>query len=168
MALDPNSAELGFYTIMSRPCAMLGGRRGAKRLHKEVNKVAAANVQFGLFTYTDGQSRSWTIRCDKVWGNNANSGLAALANPPAPRMPHFSKRYHCRYALFYDPATLRTIRKVAGNLTSAAATGVLAGNTFTYSREEPGEAAAVVYNWYGLYPEHLPGTKPGVNFPEHA
>src|ERR1051325_1525537 len=124
--------------------------------------MAATNVQFGLFTYTDDGGVSWTVRCDKAWGNNADSGLTAFA-ADQPRMEYKSKRYHPRYAILTDLTTGRSTRRICG--TTACDAWAEAGYTTTIG--EPGLAGAVTYTRTGRYAEHKPQDKSAPNFPEH-
>src|SRR5260370_38045540 len=65
------------------------------------DSMAAEQVQFDYFQYTDNDGHHWTVRCDQDWGNNTDSGLAAAVDGD-PKLQFVSKRFHGRYAILQD------------------------------------------------------------------
>jgi hypothetical protein len=90
--------------------------------------MAAEQISFGRFRYTDDDGHFWTVRCDIDWGNNADSGLSAAVDGD-PVLQYVSKRFHPRYAILQDTSgsSLRVTRRVCGTVGCTAYSGVNAG-----------------------------------------
>lgn len=132
----------------------------------------ANQVQYGLFQYTDELSRRWTIRCDREWGANPDSGLGAWS-PRDARFGYFSKRYHPRYAILQDPVTGRVTRRICGTNDCMAYAGANAGGVagvgndrYELSIPVMGGGGNVTYQRIDQYPENRPAEKEPRNFPE--
>jgi hypothetical protein len=74
------------------------------------------------FTYVDNGGKSWNKRGVQDTAINAIDGSAPL-NAANSVWPFESRRFHVRKAVFYDPATFRTVRIII--YTQAAMTTIL-------------------------------------------
>lgn len=101
-----------------------------------------ANQQnYQVFTYIDDDARNWNKRGELDAATNALDGSTALT-AGAPTWPAQSRRYHTRFAIFYDPTTFRTKRVVVYTPTAFAA---ITGTT-TLAVNVPGNTAPVTYS----------------------
>lgn len=136
--------------------------------------MAVDQIEYKLYQYTDDDTRTWTVRCDKTWGDNAESGLGT-ANDADPRFSYFSRRYHPRYIILSDVTTGRKTRRVCGTNDCTAYSGVNAGGIahvgdtkFEVSLPIPGSASAVTYKRVKRWGENKPSNDTIRNYPEHA
>jgi hypothetical protein len=136
--------------------------------------MAAEQIQYGLFHYTDDNSHGWTVRCDRDWGTNADSGLSAQVDGEK-RFEYFSKRFHPRYAILSDSTTGRKTRRICGTNDCTAYAGVNAGGIahvgdtrYELQVPVPGLAGTVTYKRVKRWPENLPSDEQPRNFDDHA
>lgn len=75
-------------------------------------------TDFKWYRYTDDDGNFWSVKADKTWGDNAESGLAAFNDAD----PVFikSRAHHPRYIELIEPATGRTTTRVVGTLAADA------------------------------------------------
>ena len=103
--------------------------------------MAANQVNFQVFSYTDDNAAVWNKRGEMDTAVNAIDGSTTLT-PGSPLWPAESRRYHTRKAIFQDPTTFRTKRIV---VYTPAAFAALTGAS-TLAVNVPGNTAAVTYN----------------------
>lgn len=77
-------------------------------------------VDFKWYTYVDNNGQNWSMKVDKTWGDNAESGFTAH-NAGFPAWPE-GGFYRCRKAVFQDPVSGRTTTRRCGSATSPALT----------------------------------------------
>lgn len=113
--------------------------------------MAANQINFQVFTYTDDNGAVWNKRGELDTAVNALDGSTALT-AGARVWPARSRRYHTREALFGDPTTFRTKRVVV--FTTAAFAALTGASTLAVN--VPGNVAAVTYNLIAKIGEKQP------------
>lgn len=90
--------------------------------------MAAEQISFGWFQYTDNDGHHRSVRCDLDWGNNADSGLGDVVDGD-PILTYVSKRQHPRYVVLTDTSggSGRSTKRVCGTKDCTAYAGVNAG-----------------------------------------
>jgi hypothetical protein len=107
-------------------------------------------IDFEWFRYTeDNGTTFWSVKTDKDWGGNAQSGLAPFnaADPVWPR----STRYRLRKCVLQDPVSTRRTERVLG--TAAAPAGVPGTIVVTVAR---GNNGAYTLSSLGCVPQKKP------------
>jgi hypothetical protein len=118
-------------------------------------------IDYKWYRYTDNDGRTFAVKQDKTWGDDADSGLAAF-NTDDPVLPVSGARNHPRFVVLVDVLTGRTKKKVVGTLAAFAAID----GTFTQVFKEPGLAGDVTYSYYGKVNEHFSRVGPITSKPE--
>ncbi len=124
--------------------------------------MAANQVNFQVFTYTDDNGAVWNKRGELDTAVNAIDGSTALT-AGARVWPRRTRRYHTREVIFQDPTTFRTKRIV---VYTAAAFAALTGAS-TLAVNVPGNTAAVTYNLSDKIPERQPVGKATRQLTDH-
>ena len=101
----------------------------------------ANQINYQVFTYVDDNAKTWNKRGQLDTAQNALDGSTALT-AGASVWPHATRRYHTRYAIFFDPQTFRTRRAVIYTPTAFAA---LTGAS-TLAVNVPGDTAVRNYS----------------------
>ena len=109
--------------------------------------MAANQVNYEYFTYTDDNATTWNKRGELDTARNAIDGSSALT-AGAPVWVN-TKRMQARHAVFQDPTTFRTVRIVVYTPTAFSA---LTGSS-TLAVNVPGNTATVTYNLAEKIPE---------------
>jgi len=109
--------------------------------------VVAKQPNFQYFRYTDDDGGHWSVKIEKEWGEDTDSGFAAF-NAADPIL----KVKDCRNVRFFDPNTGRTTVRAIGNTTSP----YWDDPTQTLSVYVQGETAAITYSWGSRRKENIP------------
>jgi len=125
--------------------------------------VAANQLNYQMFTYTDDNGQTWNKRGELDAAVNAIDGSSALT-AGARVWPRRTARYHTREAVFFDPSTFRTKRIVV--YTSAAFAAITGATTLNVN--VPGEVAAVSYSLSEKIAEKQPVGKATRQLADHA
>lgn len=112
-------------------------------------------IDYKWYQYEANDARTFSVKVDKTWGDDADSGLAAF-DTADPVLPVSGSRSHPRFVVLIDPLTGRTKKKVVGTLTAFNAID----GTFTQVFKEPGLAGDVTYSYKGKIDERIAG--PGI------
>jgi len=116
-------------------------------------------VDFKWYRYTANDGSFWAIKVDKLWGDDADSGLAA-ANAADPVWPK-SSNYSPRKVIFQDLVSSRTTSRVLG--TAAAAAGVPG---FTQTTPVRGASGVLTLTSLGIQGEKRPKQHAIISKPE--
>lgn len=126
--------------------------------------MTADQLNFQVFTYVDDSATNWNKKGQENTAINAIDGSAAFTSG-APEWPKASRRYHTRRAVFYDPATFRTVSFVV--YTPAAFAAIKAAPP-TLALHIPGETATVNYQLSELIAEKAPIGKAARQLADHT
>jgi len=118
-------------------------------------------VSWKWYQYEDDDGGNWSVRVDKTWGDDADSGLAAF-DTADPVLNVSGKRSHPRFVILIDLLTGRTKRKVVG---TPAAMAAITGS-FTQTFKEPGLAGNVTYSFKAKVKERIQTPGGIYNMPE--
>lgn len=112
--------------------------------------MAAKNIDFGWYQYTDSKGRTWAMKVSKTIGDDPAFGFGALdrADPVFVRRA----RQRPRYAQWIDPNTGRTTTTPIGSLTATMWTD---GNP-TYTGYARDTVTDIVYQLAHRYDEKIP------------
>lgn len=117
-------------------------------------------VDFKYYQYTDDVGDTWSVKQDKTWGDDADSGFAAAAatDPVMVKSPALRPRQ----ILLQDPGSARITSRVVGSVSAAAWT--TPGYTTTINFR--GLAAGVVAEKIDQRGEHIRRKRTISNKPE--
>lgn len=124
--------------------------------------MPADAVDFEYFQYTDNFGNTWSVKNDKTWGNDADSGLGAYstADPVMVKSPSLRPRT----ILLQDPTSARTTTRVVGSTTADAWTT----SGYTTTIKFRGLAAGVVVQKIDQRDEHIRKPRAIYSKPEPA
>jgi hypothetical protein len=125
--------------------------------------MAANQTNFQVFTYTDDNGAVWNKRGELDTAVNAIDGSTPLT-AGARVFPKATRRYHTRFAVFFDPTTFRTKRIIV--YTAAAFAAITGASTLAVN--VPGEVAAVTYSLAEKIGEKQPVGKATRQAADHA
>jgi hypothetical protein len=125
--------------------------------------MAANQVNFQVFSYTDDDANVWNKRGELDAAINAIDGSTALTAGKQ-LWPRETRRYHTRHAIFWDPTTFRTKRIV---VYTPAAFAALNGAS-TLNVNVPGNVAAVSYTLVDKVAEKRPVAHASRQLADHA
>jgi len=75
-------------------------------------------VDFKWYRYTCDDGTFRAVKCDKTWGDDADSGLGAFNAADSAQSP--GSGFQPRSVTLQDPVSSRVTRRIAGTLTAAA------------------------------------------------
>jgi hypothetical protein len=125
--------------------------------------MAANQVNYQVFSYTDDNAVVWNKRGELDASQNGVDGSTALT-AGKPLWPAASRRYHTRMAIFQDPTTFRTKRIT---VYTPAAFAALTGAS-TINVNVPGNTAAVSYTLIEKIAEKQPVAHATRQLADHA
>lgn len=106
-------------------------------------------VDFQYYKYVDDAGDDWSVKVDKLWGDNADSGFAAFDAADPVLVPSPAQRP--RMIFLQDPVTGRKTSRIVG--TTAATAWTTAG--YASTQVFRGLAGTVAVTKYGQRGEHI-------------
>jgi hypothetical protein len=125
--------------------------------------LAADQLNFNLFTYTDNDSVVWNKRGEDNSVLTAVNGATAFGAHPT--WPAQSRRFRARAVIYRDGTTFRTKRVV---FYTAAAYAAITPGTSTIALHVPGNTATVTYTALQKIDEKKPSVGGARQLGEHA